>query len=269
MRQNIAKLARSQAPIYISGSSGTGKELVAKIIHHSGPRHDEPFIPVNCGAISPELMESEFFGHLKGSFTGANQDKIGFFQAAHKGTLFLDEVADLPLGMQVKLLRAIQEKAVRPVGSTKEVNVDVRILCATHKNLHALVQQNLFRQDLFYRLNVIELKVPSLKDRKSDIPLLTSHILEKIVKQSDKPLPKLDEKALQALSLYDFPGNIRELENILERAFTLSDGKMIMLDDLQLPIIEKEKHDKQDKQDLPLDDYLLNIEKQTILTAIE
>jgi two-component system response regulator PilR (NtrC family) len=266
MRQNIAKLARSQAPIYISGSSGTGKELVAKIIHHSGPRHDEPFIPVNCGAISPELMESEFFGHLKGSFTGANQDKIGFFQAAHKGTLFLDEVADLPLGMQVKLLRAIQEKAVRPVGSTKEINVDVRILCATHKNLHALVQQNLFRQDLFYRLNVIELKVPSLKDRKSDIPLLTSHILEKIVKQSDKPLPKLDEKALQALSLYDFPGNIRELENILERAFTLSDGKMIMLDDLQLPIIEKEKHDK---QDLPLDDYLLNIEKQTILTAIE
>ncbi|MBI2792594.1 MAG: sigma-54-dependent Fis family transcriptional regulator [Gammaproteobacteria bacterium] len=266
MRQNIAKLARSQAPIYISGASGTGKELVAKIIHHSGPRHDEPFIPVNCGAISPDLMESEFFGHLKGSFTGANQDKIGFFQAAHKGTLFLDEVADLPLGMQVKLLRAIQEKAVRPVGSTKEVNVDVRILCATHKNLHVLVQQNLFRQDLFYRLNVIELKVPSLKDRKSDIPLLTTHILEKIVKQNGTPLPILDEKALQALSVYDFPGNIRELENILERAFTLSDGKTIMQHDLQLPSTENEKDDK---HLLPLDDYLFNIERQTILTAIE
>lgn len=266
MRQKIAKLARSQAPIYISGASGTGKELVAKIIHQSGPRNDGPFIPVNCGAISTELMESEFFGHLKGSFTGATHDKLGFFQAANKGTLFLDEVADLPLSMQVKLLRAIQEKAIRPIGSTTEISVDVRILCATHKDLHALVQQHLFRQDLFYRLNVIELAVPTLRERLTDIPLLTQHILAKIALANNKPVPTIEEAALKLLMLYPFPGNIRELENILERAFTLSNGKIISLDDLQLPSKNIENNQKNIK--LPLDDYLLDVQKQTILDAL-
>ncbi len=266
MRKQISKLARSQAPIYISGASGTGKELVAKIIHQSGPRHDEPFIPVNCGAISQELMESEFFGHLKGSFTGATYDKQGFFQAAHKGTLFLDEVADLPLSMQVKLLRAIQEKAIRPIGSATEISVDVRILCATHKDLHQLVQQHQFRQDLFYRLNVIELTVPSLRERLSDIPLLTHHILAKIAQANNKPIPTIEEQALSALMTYPFPGNIRELENILERAFTLSDGKIISLPDLQLPTKAFEPMQAQDK--VPLDDYLHDVQRQTILDAL-
>ncbi len=267
LRQQITKLARSQAPVYISGPSGCGKELVARIIHQSGPRSDGPFIPVNCGAIPQELMESEFFGFLKGSFTGAHADKIGFFQAANKGTLFLDEVADLPLAMQVKLLRAIQEKAIRPLGSNNEIAVDVRILCATHKNLHHLVQQNLFRQDLFYRLNVIELKVPSLQERKEDIPLLTSHILTKIAASSGTVVPTLDNEALTILSHYDFPGNIRELENILERAYTLSDGKHIARTDLQLP--NSSTTLPVQNQELPLDDYLVSLERQVIIDAIE
>lgn len=266
LRQQIAKLARSQAPVYISGPSGCGKELVARIIHQSGARCDGPFIPVNCGAIPQELMESEFFGFLKGSFTGANTDKIGFFQAAHKGTLFLDEVADLPLTMQVKLLRAIQEKAIRPLGSNNEQVVDVRILCATHKNLQYLVQQNLFRQDLFYRLNVIELKVPSLQERKEDIPLLTTHILKKIAIAGGASTPTLDPDALTLLTHHDFPGNIRELENILERAFTLSDGQHIAANDLQLS-----SHNQlvaTQKQALPLDDYLISMERQVIIDAL-
>ncbi len=265
MRQKIAKLSRSQAPIYISGASGTGKELVAKIIHQSGARREGPFIPVNCGAIPQELMESEFFGHLKGSFSGATHDKQGFFQAANKGTLFLDEVADLPLAMQVKLLRAIQEKAVRPVGSTTEISVDVRILCATHKDLHHLVQQNLFRQDLFYRLNVIELTVPTLRERLTDIPLLTHHILAKIAQTNNQAVPTIEEDALKALMLYSFPGNIRELENILERAFTLSDGKKISLHDLQLPTIATPQTAD---ENVSLDEYLITVEKQTIIDAL-
>lgn len=267
LKQQIAKLARSQAPVYISGPSGCGKELVARIIHQSGPRSDGPFIPVNCGAIPQELMESEFFGFLKGSFTGASLDKIGFFQAANKGTLFLDEVADLPLAMQVKLLRAIQEKAIRPLGSNSEIAVDVRILCATHKNLQQLVQQNLFRQDLFYRLNVIELKVPSLQERKEDIPLLTNHILVKIAASSGTRAPTIDNEALTLLNNYDFPGNIRELENILERAYTLSDGKHIALPDLQLPNIYTATPEK--NAELPLDDYLVSMERQVIIDALE
>lgn len=268
LRQQIAKLARSQAPVYISGPSGCGKELVARIIHQSGPRSDAPFIPVNCGAIPQELMESEFFGFLKGSFTGAQTDKMGFFQAANKGTLFLDEVADLPLAMQVKLLRAIQEKAIRPLGSAHEIAVDVRILCATHKNLQQLVQQNLFRQDLFYRLNVIELKVPSLQERFEDIPLLTTHILTKIAAFAGTDTPTLDEEALGLLSSYDFPGNIRELENILERAYTLSDGKHITKADLQLPYSYNGSAALQ-TQELPLDDYLISMERQVINDALE
>lgn len=267
LREKILKLARSQAPIYISGPSGSGKELVAKIIHQTGPRANQPFIPVNCGAIPQELMESEFFGHLKGSFSGASFDKIGFFQAADKGTLFLDEIADLPLAMQVKLLRAIQEKTIRPVGSPKEKSIDVRILSATHKDLSEQVKQNLFRQDLFYRLNVIELKVPSLKERQTDIPVLVQHILKKVAKQNNKPIPLIDAQVYEALSLYHFPGNIRELENMLERAFTLSNGKSITLADISLPSANV-KESALAREEIPLDDYLIHIERQAIINAI-
>ncbi len=225
IRGTIAKLARSQAPVFISGESGTGKELVARLIHNKGPRSDHPFVPVNCGAIPSELMESEFFGHKKGSFTGAIQDKEGLFQAADGGTLFLDEVADLPMAMQVKLLRAIQEKAVRPVGAQKEIHIDVRILSATHKDLDKQVADGHFRQDLYYRLHVIQLTVPPLRERTEDIELLSSHILNKIASTQSANTPELGKDALNALQGYSFPGNVRELENILERAITLCEGK--------------------------------------------
>jgi two-component system response regulator PilR (NtrC family) len=215
VRSTIAKLARSQAPVYISGESGTGKELVARLIHAKGPRSDSAFVPVNCGAIPSELMESEFFGHRKGSFTGAVTDKEGLFQAADGGTLFLDEVAELPLHMQVKLLRAIQEKAVRPVGEQKEIPVDVRVLSATHKDLAALVAAGDFRQDLYYRINVIELKVPSLHQRREDIPQLAEHILARLTAGQNEAGPTLGQVALEALQRHAFPGNVRELENIL------------------------------------------------------
>jgi len=234
LRAQINKLARSQAPVYISGQSGSGKELVARLIHQLGPRNDKPFIPVNCGAIPSELMESEFFGHKKGSFTGAREDKQGLFQAAHGGTLFLDEVADLPLAMQVKLLRAIQEKAIRAVGAQHETAIDVRILSATHKNLQKAVDDNIFRQDLFYRINVIELKVPNLSERREDIGLLTTHILKRLSKDMQTPNIEITGDALLALENYHFPGNVRELENILERAFTLCEDAKITRDDLHL-----------------------------------
>src|SRR5690606_15127185 len=232
--RSIQKLARSQAPVYISGASGSGKELVARSIHELGPRAHKPFIAVNCGAIPRELMESELFGHKKGRFTGANQDKPGLFQAAEGGTLFFDEVADLPLDMQVKLLRAIQEKSVRAVGSAEEIPTDVRILCATHKSLEQEVQEGRFRQDLFYRLNVIQLAVPALRERREDIPLLANHLLQKLAEAVNLPTPHLSKEALKRLDEYAFPGNVRELENILERAFTLSDNDVIEAEDLQL-----------------------------------
>ncbi len=235
VRALIAKLARSQAPIMISGKSGTGKELAARLIHLSGPRADQPFVPVNCGAIPEHLMESEFFGYKKGSFTGATQDKGGLFQAARGGTLFLDEVGDLPMPMQVKLLRAIQERAVRPVGATTEIPTDVRILSASHKDLAALVQSGTFRQDLYYRLNVIEMRLPSLREHPGDIPELAEAILERLGRQSGLPRAKLTPSALAALRGYAFPGNIRELENILERAFTLCEDGIIQAEDLLLP----------------------------------
>jgi len=235
LRQTIAKLARSQAPVYIAGESGAGKERVAKLIHEQGPRAKGPFVPVNCGAIPAELMESEFFGHKKGSFTGAHIDKEGLFQAANGGTLFLDEVAELPLHMQVKLLRVIQEKSVRPVGASTEVPVDVRILSATHKDLAQLVADNRFRHDLFYRLNVIELRVPALRERADDIPLLVEAILRRLSTDLGEQLPQLDADALQALREYPFPGNVRELENILERATALCEGDAIHRADLRLP----------------------------------
>lgn len=277
LRQQIQKLSRSQAPIYISGESGSGKELVARAIHYQGPRSNGPFIAVNCGAIPAELMESEFFGHKKGSFTGANQDKQGLFQAANGGTLFLDEVADLPLDMQVKLLRALQEKAIRAVGSESEVRVDVRILSATHKDLAKEVEHNHFRSDLFYRINVIEIKVPSLRERQDDIPLLAEKILKQLAGSLDLPAPTITIEALQALTHYPFPGNVRELENILERAFTLCESDAITAQDLQLPQNQSvasntsgQTSSAPDYQfDQPLDDYLENIEKTILETALE
>ncbi|WP_336368331.1 sigma-54-dependent transcriptional regulator [Marinobacter sp. C2H3] len=234
LRNQTRKLARSQAPVFISGESGSGKELVARMIHLQGPRRDGPFVAVNCGAIPSELMESEFFGHKKGSFTGAVENKAGLFRSADGGTLFLDEVADLPLAMQVKLLRAIQEKAVRPVGDTQEIPVDIRVLSATHKNLPELVAQGQFRQDLFYRINVIELSVPPLRDRADDIPLLANHILRRMADEYDCDPATLTPAAIAELQRYRFPGNVRELENILERAFTLCDEDRIDAGDLSL-----------------------------------
>ena len=235
LRDTIAKVARSQAPVYILGESGVGKELVARTIHEQGARAAGPFVPVNCGAIPAELMESEFFGHKKGSFTGAHADKPGLFQAANGGTLFLDEVAELPLPMQVKLLRAIQEKSVRPVGASTEVQVDVRILSATHKDLGDLANDGRFRHDLYYRINVIELRVPPLRERTGDLPQLTSAILTRLAGSHGRSAPQLTANALEALAAYGFPGNVRELENILERAMAMADNDQIDATDLHLP----------------------------------
>lgn len=288
LRKQIAKLARSQAPIYISGESGSGKELVARMIHEQGPHKDAPFIPVNCGAIPSELMESEFFGHTKGSFTGATTDKQGLFQAANGGTLFLDEVADLPLPMQVKLLRGIQEKAIRPIGSQKEIPVDVRILSATHKDLAREVEADNFRQDLYYRINVIELKVPSLRERIDDIPELARHLLARISSDYGMPAPEISDAALANLKEYAFPGNVRELENVLERAFALCEEGEIQAEDLQLKI-DGEARIKMDSEIPPTSDtemgldstaetsqdvdsletYLEDIEKHVIVEALE
>ena len=271
LRKHIDKLARSQAPVYISGESGSGKELVARLIHEQGPRANQPFIPVNCGAIPSELMESEFFGHRKGSFSGAIEDKPGLFQAAHGGTLFLDEVADLPLAMQVKLLRAIQEKAVRGVGEQQETVVDVRILCATHKDLDAEVAAERFRQDLYYRLNVIELRVPPLRERRDDIESLASHVLKRLAASTGQPVVKLHPHALDALKSYRFPGNVRELENVLERAHTLCENKQIEASDLRL--VEGNCNPEGGVPDLTqidnLEDYLENVERNLILQALE
>jgi two-component system response regulator PilR (NtrC family) len=271
IRATIVKLARSQAPVYICGESGTGKELIAKLIHEKGPRHDQPFVPVNCGAIPSELMESEFFGHKKGSFTGAGSDKQGLFQAADGGTLFLDEVADLPQHMQVKLLRAIQEKAVRPVGSSREEAVDVRILSATHKDLAQLVEQGDFRRDLYYRINVIQLRAPSLRERPDDIPLLVDHVLGKFGHGGVNGV-KLTDDAMSALKSYAFPGNVRELENVLERALTLCEGNTIAAEDLQLPRdhIEVEPATAPEPDvDFELESYLGDIERDVIVRALE
>ncbi len=271
LRQQIDKLARSQAPVYISGESGSGKELVARLIHERGPRANQPFVPVNCGAIPTELMESEFFGHRKGSFSGAIEDKPGLFQAAHGGTLFLDEVADLPLPMQVKLLRAIQEKAVRSVGGQQERVVDVRILCATHKDLGAEVAGERFRQDLYYRLNVIELRVPPLRERRDDIEPLACHVLKRLAADTGQPAAKLHPNALDALKSYRFPGNVRELENMLERAHTLCENNRIEASDLRLA--EGNCSAEGGVPDLTqidnLEAYLENVERQLLLQALE
>jgi two-component system response regulator PilR (NtrC family) len=271
--KNIDKLARNQAPVFIHGESGSGKERVARMIHQQGSRCDAPFVPVNCGAIPAELMESEFFGHVKGSFTGAQSDKQGLFQAASGGTLFLDEIAELPLNMQVKLLRAIQEKAVRIVGSAQETPVDVRILSASHKNLVKLVAEGNFREDLYYRINVIELTIPSLRERKDDIPIFIEQLLNSLSDKMGMETPTIDEEAIAALQSYHFPGNVRELENILERAIALSDNNCINLQDLYLkPVTESIESDGSDYGSEantadPMD--LAGQEKSSIMQALE
>ena len=269
-REMISKLARSQAPVYITGESGSGKEVAARLIHSGSARRDAPFVAVNCGAIPENLMESEFFGYRKGAFTGAEADREGFLHAAQGGTLFLDEVGDLPLLMQVKLLRVIQDKKVRKLGDTNEETVDFRIISATHKNLNDKVVAGEFRQDLFYRLNVIELKMPSLREIPEDIPFLVEQVLARLAAQNGVAVPDLGKGALDALMKYDFPGNVRELENILERALALCDGQAIREADLHLteandttaPMVAGERT-------LPLHEYLDRIEREQIIKALE
>jgi two-component system response regulator PilR (NtrC family) len=271
IRAKIDKLARSQAPVYISGESGSGKELVARLIHQQSSRSGHAFVAINCGAIPHELMESEFFGHKKGSFTGAFSDKQGFFQAAEGGTLFLDEIADLPLPLQVKLLRAIQEKKIRPVGEQQEIPVDIRLLSATHRNLNDMVREGSFRQDLYYRINVIDLHVPPLRDRPDDIPVLVDHILAKLTGVGKQDRPTLSAPALAALRQYHFPGNVRELENIMERALALYDGNRIERDDLNLPggMHNAAKPSEYDPALGTLEEHLEKIERKAITLVLE
>jgi len=278
VRALTAKLARTQAPVCITGESGSGKELAARLIHLGGARRDQPFVPVNCGAIAETLMESELFGYRKGAFTGAAQDRDGFFQAAHGGTLFLDEVAELPLHMQVLLLRAIQEKRVRKVGSTEEQAVDVRIISATHQSLTALAESGRFRRDLFYRLNVIELKMPPLRECREDIPMIAEAVLARLAQQAGTPPRRLSVAALAELTAYDFPGNVRELENILERAVALSDASEMHPGDLRLhPLAASGEGGAApsiagaaapDSAGSPLPVYLDKVERDAILAAL-
>ncbi|MCQ8180928.1 sigma-54 dependent transcriptional regulator [Methylomonas sp. SURF-1] len=270
IRSKIDKVARNQAPVYISGESGSGKELVARLIHQQSPRSEKAFIAINCGAIPHELMESEFFGHKKGSFTGAVSDKQGLFQAADGGTLFLDEVADLPLALQVKLLRAIQEKKIRPIGEQREIPVDVRLLSATHRDLAKMVQEGSFRQDLYYRINVIELNLPPLRARAADIPQLTEHLLQVLARANGIAKPRLSDAALNALKQYCFPGNVRELENILERALALHEGGVIEVGDLNLPTgLDLAAAEDFNAEKMSLESYLEDIEKKALSSALE
>jgi two-component system, NtrC family, response regulator PilR len=274
----IGKLARTQAPVYISGESGSGKELAARLIHENGARRDKPFVPVNCGAIPETLVESELFGYRKGAFTGANEDRDGFFQAAHGGTLFLDEIAELPLHTQVQLLRAIQERRVRKVGATQEEPVDVRIICATNQSLAGMVEAGRFRRDLYYRLNVVDVTMPPLRECREDIPLIAATILQRLAAQNGVPLPRLSERAIEDLMAYDFPGNVRELENILERALALSPAEELGPQDLALHRIAPEEAEEEPEAaegaqpvrpaDSPLPAYLDQLEREAILQAL-
>jgi two-component system response regulator PilR (NtrC family) len=269
LRELIGRVTRSQAPVHIAGESGTGKELVARLIHESGPRHDGPFVAVNCGAIPTELMESELFGHKRGAFTGAVADKKGLVQTAEGGTLFLDEVADLPLHMQVKLLRVIQEKAVRPVGEQQEVATDVRILSATHKDLGALVADGRFREDLYYRVNVIEIKVPPLRARLEDVPDLARAILTRLAKRSRMAVPEIAADAMRVLTSYHYPGNVRELENMLERALTLCIDGRITAADIQVRVSPAVAVTPVDVGEGDLDEQVDDIQREAILKALE
>jgi two-component system response regulator PilR (NtrC family) len=276
LREMIARVARSQAPVHIFGESGTGKELVARLIHESGARSEGPFVAVNCGAIPTELMESELFGHKRGSFTGAVSDKKGLIQSAEGGTLFLDEVADLPLHMQVKLLRVVQEKTVRPIGESREETIDVRILSATHKNLGELVAQGQFREDLFYRINVIELRVPSLRERASDIPEIAEAILHRLGRRTNTESPQLSADSIELLSTHAFPGNVRELENVLERALTLCTGNLITPDHIKMrgaprPVTADAPSltEREENSSGALGDKLEDMERDAIVKALE
>ncbi len=280
LRLQIDKLARSQAPVHIHGESGTGKEVVARLIHRRGPRASGPFIAVNCGAIPAELMESELFGHVKGSFTGAHRDKAGLFQAASGGTLFLDEVADLPLSMQVKLLRAIQEKSIRPVGGGEEIDTDIRLLSATHKDLTGEVEAGRFREDLYFRINVIDLQVPSLRERLEDVPQLAQALLQRIAADMGVPAPTLQASANEQLQSYHFPGNVRELENILERALALAEGDQLTADDLLMQTAPRapggqrlnRRRDDRDRLEAVAGDlpgYMDSIEREVLGAALE
>lgn len=269
VRTLISKVARSEAPVYIAGESGSGKELAARLIHRESVRHEKPFLAVNCGAIPENLMESEFFGYRKGAFTGAEAEREGFFHAADGGTLFLDEVADLPLAMQVKLLRAIQEKRVRRVGATNEEPVNVRIICATHQNLLRLVEEGKFRQDLYFRINVIEIHMPSLRECKEDIPDLALHILDRLATTNNAPRPEIAPDAMSTLLTYAFPGNVRELENVLERALALHTGGVIEAADLQLQPQKACAGETAELGRQPLQDYLDDQERLAILDALQ
>ena len=276
VRALLEKVARTQAPVHIYGESGSGKELAARLIHDKGPRHDKPFIAVNCGAIPETLMESELFGYRKGAFTGAHEDRNGFFQAAHGGTLFLDEIAELPLQTQVLLLRAIQEKRVRKVGSTQEEPVDARIICATNQPLAGLVEAGRFRRDLYYRLNVVDLTMPPLRECTDDIPLIARAILQRLAAQNGVPVPRISSAAMAELMRYDFPGNVRELENILERALALSGSPELSAEDLALHRIAPDEGAGNGETgvraagmpDLPLPAYLDRLEREAILAAL-
>ncbi len=275
LRKQIEKLSRSQAPVHIAGESGSGKEVVARLIHANSSRDSGPFIAVNCGAIPDELVESELFGHIKGSFTGAHENKQGLFEAANGGTLFLDEIADLPIATQVKLLRAIQEKRVRAVGASEERPVDVRILSATHKDLAQQVEKGLFRTDLYYRVNVIEVRVPALREHPEDIKILSDAILSRLSRDWTIDKPKIHDAAIDLLSTYDFPGNVRELENILERAATLCERGVIYADDLHLPKPRQDSGELRDSEPLlraingDLESWLTGIETRALSEALE
>ncbi|MGH8726183.1 MAG: sigma-54-dependent transcriptional regulator, partial [Burkholderiales bacterium] len=273
VRELIAKLARTQAPVHISGESGSGKELAARLIHENGARRGQPFVPVNCGAIPETLMESELFGYRKGAFTGATEDRNGFFQAAHGGTLFLDEIAELPLHTQVLLLRAIQERRVRKVGATQEEPADARIICATNQSLAGMVEAGRFRRDLYYRLNVVEVTMPPLRECREDIPLIAAQILQRLAAQNGVTAPRLSAPALEELMAYDFPGNVRELENILERALALTAAAELGPEDLALHRIAPEDEEspreaRSEPIDAPLPAYLDRLEREAILQAL-
>jgi len=269
VRASMEKYSHSQAPVHISGEPGTGKELAARLIHTNSARRDGPFVTVNCSAIHENAMEHEFFGYRKGAFSGALHDKQGLFQAANGGILFLDELASLPLGMQIKLLRVIQEKQIRVPGADQEEAIDVRIISATHRDLGAIMESGNFRQDLYYRLNVIALKMPALREITEDIPLLAAYLLEKLCTELGIAVPAINDDAIAMLKQYRFPGNVRELESILQRALTLSDGAVITLQDISLPAAVKQAAVNLDANGIPLPEFLEGIEKQAILDALE
>ena len=274
IRALINKVARNQAPVHIHGETGTGKELIARLIHENGPRASNPFVAVNCGAIPSELMESEFFGHKKGSFTGAFADKKGLFEAANGGTLFLDEIAELPQDLQVKLLRTIQEKTVRPVGEVSERPIDVRLISATHKDLQDMIEKDQFREDLYYRVNVIPISAPSLRERPGDIPVLAEHFVKLISEKIGVSAPSISQEALKMLTNHKFPGNVRELENLLERTLALHEGESIDVEDIDLPQSSRTMKGASTatsvvEMDGPIDEHLVRIEKKLIKDALK